>query len=172
MYKTLFFLIRRTYFFKCSVEASEWPDLETIIYFLILILTSMLFSRSGLYSDPSPHVYILFKTRVTTCIYKHAVRRWYSLEKWSLIKQRLLWATHVSKSEVRFHPLICLDTTKFLLISVITLIETFCLKLLIDKITSQLLQRVLYRLTCIVKKRRCWISSLTGVQNVVRDCTY
>lgn len=128
MYKTLFFLIRRTYFFKCSVEASGWPDLETIIYFLILILTSMLFSRSGLYSDPSPHVYILFKTRVTTCIYKHAVRRWYSLEKWSLIKQRLWWATHVSKSEVRFHPLICLDTTKFLLISVITLIETLCLK--------------------------------------------
>ena len=70
-------------------------------------------------------------------------------------KQRRFWATHVNRKWI-FFLLICLDATKFILLSVFTLIETMCPKMCSK---SRLKSTKCPRLACVAQKRR-WLVSL------------
>ena len=73
------------------------------------------------------------------------------------LKQRRSWATHVNKKWT-FSVLIFLDATKFLSLSVFTLIEKICVKF---RSKSPLKRaKVHVRLTCVAQKRRGLNSTL------------
>ena len=100
-----------------------------------------------------------------TCMWPYTESLWWTRKHWKsanvfgfdiireLISKTSFWATYVSQKWYVFSLLICLDVTKFVLLSVCTLIEMTCLK--IGQNHCSRMPKVHFRLTYVAKKRLC-----------------
>ena len=106
-----------------------------------------------------------FKNRVhsaKTCMWPYTESLWWTRKHWKsanvfgfdiireLISKTSFWATYVSQKWYVFSLLICLDATKFVLLSVCTLMEMTCLK--IEQNHCPRMPKVHFRLTYVAKK--------------------